>query len=327
MVGFTCYDTYTWPLAVIKTSVTLKNYIFKFSTIVFLIILGSCKNERSNTKEIDSSSFENSYFGLKPPGNTPVTFAPGIISTNNWEAGGVFSPDLKEFYFIREVGETEDEKTMNFMVYHYKDNEWRDSIISTRVGQPFISPDGKTMHLGRRYKDRLENGNWSELKNLDSTLYNVPIMRLTSSEKGTYVFDAMGEGLLRYSRLVNGERETPKLFGEEFNSGTANAHPFIAPDESYILWDSRREIGHGGADIYVSFRQEDGSWGKAINLGKEINSTASEGGARVTPDGKYLFFNRNVGKIKPTDKYEDVNMFWVDAKVIEKLKTQKSSSE
>jgi len=299
----------------------MRNHIIKFSALVFLILLNACKIEKSNTKEIDSSTFEDSYFGLKPPGMTPETFAPGIISTNNWEAGGVFSPDLKEFYFIREVGETEEEKKMNFMVYHYKDNEWRDSIISARVGQPFISPDGNTMHLGRRYKDRLENGNWSEIKNLDSTLYNIPIMRLTTSEKGTYVFDAMGEGLLRYSRLVNGEREMPELFGEEFNSGTANAHPFIAPDESYILWDSRREIGYGEADMYISFRQEDGTWGKAINLGNNINSAASEGGARVTPDGKYLFFNRNVGKAKPTDKYDDVNIFWVDAKVIETLKT------
>jgi hypothetical protein len=148
----------------------------------------------------------------------------------------------------------------------------------------------------------------------------IPIMRLTASTKGTYVFDAMGEGVLRYSRLIDGTREVPRLFNEEINSGTANAHPFIAADESYILWDSRRASGYGDADIYISFREQDGSWGKPINMGDKVNTERSEGGARVTPDGKYLFFGRNMGKLKPTDKYDDSDIFWVDAQVIEDLR-------
>jgi len=285
-----------------------------------MIVLISCNNQNMNSNKTTSTTTDNQYFNQKPPGLIPEPFAPGIVSTHNWEVGGVFTPDLEEFYFIREIGENEEEKAMKFMVYQLINNEWRASIISDRVGQPFISPDGKTMHLGRRYKERLENGDWSAIKNLDSSLYKIPIMRLTTSANGTFVFDAMGEGVLRFSRIVNGERENPKLFSEDINSGSANAHPFIAPDESYILWDSRRESGYGKADIYVSFRQEDGSWGKSINLGESINTTASENGARVTPDGKYLFFNRTVGKVKPTDKYEDVNMFWVDAKILDTLK-------
>lgn len=296
----------------------MKNNIIKISVLVFVFFLSACKTEKANPKETESLTKESSYLGQKPPGLIPEPFAPGIISTDNWEAGGVFTPDLKEFYFIREIGKTE--KKMKFIVYHYKDNEWRDSIISPRVGQPFISPDGKTMHLGRKFKERKENGEWSEIKNLDSSLYNIPIMRLTVSSKGMYVFDAMGEGVLRYSRIIDGLREDPKLFGEEINSGTANAHPFIAPDESYMIWDSRRESGYGQADMYITFKRQDGTWGNPINLGNKINTEASEGGARVTPDGKHLFFNRNVGKAKPTDPYDDVNMFWVDAKVIQALK-------
>ncbi len=287
---------------------------------VFVMVLISCKNKSSNSDEIDSPTFENVYLGQKPPGLIPEPFAPGIVSTDNWEISGVFTPNLKEFYFIREVGETEEEKAMKFMVYRYLDNKWQDSIISPRVGEPLISSDGKIMHLGRKYKERMENGDWSEIKNLHSIIDSIPIMQLSSSASGTYVFDAMGEGVLRYSRIIDGKREEPKLFGEEINAGTANAHPFIAPDESYILWDGRRESGYGNADIYVSFRQYDGSWSEAINLGDKINTASSENGARVTPDGKYLFFNRNVGKVKSTDKYDDVNMFWVDAKVIETLK-------
>ena len=70
----------------------------------------------------------------------------------------------------------------------------------------------------------------------------------------------------------------------------------------------------------MSYGKKDGTWGEAINLGDKINTAASENGASITPDRKYLFFNRSVGKVKPTDKYEDVNMFWVDAKLIETLR-------
>jgi hypothetical protein len=106
------------------------------------------------------------------------------------------------------------------------------------------------------------------------------------------------------------------------NTGTWLAHPFIAPDESYLLWDGRRDEGFGGSDIYVSFRQDDGSWGEAINLGAEINTDAWEASASVTPDGKYLFFHRNVG----SDAYENVDVFWVDARILEDLRTRRCRS-
>lgn len=263
---------------------------------------------------------EGPYLGQKPPGLLPELFAPGIVSTKDWQTFGVFTPDLKEFYFIREVGETDKDKKMEFVVIQNKNNQWHTSVVSPRVGEPFISPDGKTMHLGTRYKERTETGDWSEIKSLGAPFKDYPIMLLTTSAKGTYVFDSMGEGLLRYSRLVDGKREEPKPFGKEVNTGKYNAHPFISPDESYLLWDGRRDSGYGKADIYVSFRQLDGSWGEAINLGDKINTETSEFGAIVTPDGKYLIFNRDVGKIKPTDKYEDVDIFWVNAQIIENLR-------
>ena len=82
------------------------------------------------------------------------------------------------------------------------------------------------------------------------------------------------------------------------------------------MWDSEREGGFGKADSYISFRQQDGSWGAAINLGNKINTDAWDAGASVTPDGKYLFFNRNMG----SDNYENVDIFWVDAQIIETLR-------
>ena len=51
-------------------------------------------------------------------------------------------------------------------------------------------------------------------------------------------------------------------------------------------------------------------------MGDKINTEAWEAVASVTPDGKYLYFNRNVG----TDNYENVDIFWVGAQFIETLR-------
>lgn len=260
------------------------------------------------------SNLKGPYLGQKPPGLTPEPFAPGIITTDRWEYGGVFAPGMKEFYFLKDDG---DEKT-NFVVFQKENNQWRESVISRRVGQPMIAPDGKTMHLGRRFKERTASG-WSEIKKLGSPFQELKIMRLTASAKGTFVFDEVGSkdgnGVIRYSRLVHGKREAPQPFGKVVNTGKFNAHPFIAPDESYLIWDGRRASGFGHSDLYISFRQPDGSWGAAINMGDKINTDAWEAAASVTPDGKFLFFHRTVSP-------GNVDMFWVDAQVINNLRPQ-----
>ncbi|WP_299217427.1 hypothetical protein [uncultured Aquimarina sp.] len=295
--------------------------------LVWVLLLQACNTKKQNQRDSHSSTIESSYLGQKPPGLTPEPFAPGIVTTEHWQYGGVFTPDLKEFYFIREVGEVEKDKKMEFVVIQNKNNQWQESVISPRVGQPFIAPDGKTMHLGRRYKKRTETGDWSEIKKLGSPFEEIKIMRLTVSLKGTYAFDEIGmpdgDGVIRYSRLIDGKREEPRPFGKEINTGRMNAHPFIAPDESYLIWDGRRDSGYGNSDLYISFKQPDGSWGEAINLGDKVNTEAWEAGASVTPDGKYIFFNRNMGKHTESDKYDDVDIFWVDARIIETLRPKK----
>lgn len=298
----------------------MKNRIILFLALVSLMVLSVCKTERSNTKEEDTSTMETPYLGQKPPGLTPEPFAPGLVTTQGWEYNGGFTPDLKEFYFLREVGKTLEDRKTEFVVIKYNNDQWEESVISSRVGTPFISLDGKTMHLGKRYKVRKGNGEWSEIKELGSPFDSLPIMQLTSSSKGTYFFDEFKRdftGDIRYSRLVNGKYEEPRLVNKKINTGKS-FHPFIAPDESYLIFDSKREDGFGDSDIYISYRQENGEWGEPINFGNKINTEAWEASASVTPDGKYLFFNRNMG----SDSYENVDIFWIDARVIETLKPE-----
>ena len=85
---------------------------------------------------------------------------------------------------------------------------------------------------------------------------------------------------------------------------------------SLIFWDSQRDGGYGDADIYISFRGQDGSWGEAINLGDKINTGGWDAAASVTPDGKYILFHRDVDP----EGEKNVDIYWVDAKIIEDLR-------
>lgn len=274
--------------------------------LVVLIFFQSCNSKEQQTKDSTISALQMLYLGQKPPGLTPELFAPDIIKTEFREAAGAFSPDLKEFYFRRRGGEYENN---TLVVAKFEDNKWTESIVAERAGEPFISQDGKIMHLGKNYRERTTSG-WSEAKSLGAPFEDYRIMRLTASSNGTYYFDEASEtGPLRYSRIINGVHEEPETLNIS-DIGNWNAHPFIAPDESYIIWDDQR---NGNADLYISFRQKDGSWGPSIDLGDTINTEFAEAYGSITPDGKYFFFHRSYENNK-------ANIYWVDAKFILSLK-------
>ncbi|MCA0131734.1 TolB-like translocation protein [Winogradskyella alexanderae] len=279
-------------------------------TLLFFLALAinACVNKGHKLNVDKEASLEEIYLGQKPPGLEPVLFAPEIIKTEYREAEAAFSPDLKAFYFRRRGGEYANNA---LVVVELKEGNWVESDIAPKSGEPFIAPDGNTMHLGRNYRTKDSIG-WSAVKRLGAPFDNFPIMRLTAASNGTCYFDeASKDGPLRYSRLVDGKFEEPKTLNVDV--GLWNAHPFIAPDESYIIWDDQREIGYGDSDLYISFRQQDNSWGPAINLGDKINTKFEDAFGSISPDGKYFFFHRSYGGNK-------ADIFWVDAKIIFSLK-------
>ncbi|WP_339699607.1 hypothetical protein [uncultured Roseivirga sp.] len=295
----------------------------KASLLVLIITISLNTLFAQENKDIDFNfpDLEGPYMGQKPPGMVAEPFALGIISTEGWEVEGVFAPGMKEFYFTTSRGEHFSPTVIGF---RQEGNVWKKYTEFRRRGEMAFSPDGSRMHMAKGYKDRIDDG-WSERKSIGSSFEEFQIMRLTASSKATYVFDELGmpngDGVIRYSRLIDGERETPRPFGKEINTGRMNAHPFIAPDESYIMWDGRREEGYGGSDIYISFRKEDGSWGDAINMGDKVNTAHWDAYASVTPDGKYLMFNRSLD-----EDGNNIDIYWIDAQIIETLRPKQQSS-
>lgn len=252
------------------------------------------------------------YMGQTPPGKVAEPFAPGIISKEGWELEGVFAPGMKEFYY------TSNRKNATVTGFRMHNNIWQQYTEFRRTGEIVFSPDGNRMYMAKGYKERIGDG-WSERKSLGPMIDRKDwhIMRLSASSKGTYVFDEAtrdGNGVLRYARLIEGKREEPKPLSKKINTGKWTAHPFIAADESFIIWDSEREGGYGGSDLYISFRQNNGSWGAAINMGEALNSDKEDFYASVTPDGKYILFNRGM------DDKGNIDIYWVDAQIIETLR-------
>jgi len=81
-----------------------------------------------------------------------------------------------------------------------------------------------------------------------------------------------------------------------------------------VLVNSKGEFGR--SDIFVYFRNEDNSWSQPINLGEKVNSDCSESCPSLSPDGKYLFFNRHC-----EDDRDSYDIYWINASFIKELES------
>jgi Tol biopolymer transport system component len=304
------------------------------------------------------------YFGQKPPGMTAELFASGIVSTGHAEKSGFFSPDGKEFYFFV-LGEA-----ASFIAFmRHEEKGWtRPHLVpfSGRYddGEFSLSPDGNSLcftsnrpltgsgkpldYYNLWVVTRTQAG-WSEPKSLDSSINSqdpdlFPHSPSMTSDGTLYFYlrtkDEEGNWDIYYSRLVEGKYTRPERLGDEINSDQWEFDPFIAPDESCLIFCSRAQGGYGASDLYISFRKGDGSWTQALNLGDEVNSIRWEFCPCITPDGRYLFFASNrrfrVSRSETTMTFEakiklldrELNspgnghsdFYWVDAKIIDGLK-------
>jgi hypothetical protein len=171
---------------------------------------------------------------------------------------------------------------------------------------------------GPYFVEKQGNG-WSEPKCV-GLVARFPELRAVSqhsiTRNGTLYFLGCSAGLkddygIYRAELINGEYAKPELLPRSINLPPfLNWTPFIAPDESYLLFSSGRS---GSLDIYISRRLADGTWTEPVGLGETINTKRQERFPTVSPDGKYLFFTRWV-----SNDNEDV--FWVDAASIPALR-------
>ncbi len=258
------------------------------------------------------------YFGQPVPGIRAEKFAPEIISQEGrYEYAPHFSPNGKEFLFTVQDDRESDSYLMHSkMIKKIWTEPRRLSLSNGRRSaemEAFFTPDGKKIYFAAydtgldvriwQTRNRLVKNPQAEL--LDSLLNEGPVFYPTSSDKNRIFYTNLSEMKIYSARKKNGSYSVLK--DEQIPFG---GHPFIDPDERFMLLDGIEEDGHGKRDIYVVVKMKDGTWSEPLNLGKAVNSSCSETCPSLSHDGKYLFFSR----------YDDLNemsdIYWIDASII-----------
>lgn len=266
------------------------------------------------------------YLGMDKPNDTPLLFAPGIISTSRNEHGvPVFHPNLKEVYWSMFAKDSE------VIMYMKEENGfWSAPQIMSFSGQyndgnPFLSIDGNKLYFNSNrplekdgkaedydiwFIERIGNG-WDKPRNLGPPVNTENWDCWGSAAKNGTLYYTYESDIYR-SGFVNGQYKKPEKLGGSISTEYLERGTLISPDESYLIFSSVRPGGVGSGDLYIVFKKPDGSWSDAVNMGNKINSPKLEMVCSISPDGKYLFIR--------TFRNGNADIYWVSAKIIEELK-------
>lgn len=287
-------------------------------SLFFVLICGDRVDERLK------------YLKQKPPSTVPEIFAPDIISKEGeYEFGSVFNRDATEFFYGVAVNGKEEIRYSKLI-----GNDWsKPKTILTHkqygYNDPFLSPDENRLYfISRRaldglgkpkdydiwYVERIDN-QWSDPLNAGPKI---------NSDGNEYYISFTNDGTMYFSsnkvasnfdiyssKFLYGEFQKAIPPSDSINTPAYEADVFIAPDESYIIFCATRQDGLGRGDLYISFKNTDGTWSKSINMGERINTKNHELCPFVSNDGKYLFYTSN----------EDI--YWVSAEILENYKKLK----
>jgi CubicO group peptidase (beta-lactamase class C family) len=284
------------------------------------------------------------YLGQTPPGDTPAVFAPGIVSTIYMEHSSLaVSPDGNEIFWMVRPGPEIDRSLYNpdtwisSKTLRRIENRWTSPTGSPYGGEPAFSPDGKRLFFtaiinnnkpGGPYFVEKQGDAWSEPKNIE-LVERFPELKSvhspTITRDGTLYFsaDTLGKGMLKdhviyRSKPVNDKYTKLERLPRCINQSLCwNYSPFIAPDESYLIFSSSRPDSpdnYDYGDLYVSFHNiNEDTWTEPVNLGEPINTPGQESSPGLSPDGKYLFYTGTVAG-------RQADIFWVSSKVIDRLR-------
>jgi len=272
------------------------------------------------------------YLGESAPGVEPALFRSGAVSTGAIELSLVIHPNLQELYFVRmQSGRA------TILVSRQAGGEWTAPEPASFSGKyddvtPFITADGQRLYFSSKrplsesstpseqYRiwvvERAGDG-WSNPARLVLPLESAgDELNPTLTLDGTlyYAADYPTLGGMGLYRLRSTAGKSPKLERLDVlvNAGqTVEVEPFVAPDESFVLFYStgRPGVTSGGrlGDLVTSFRDGQDQWSAPQNLGPPINSNAEESTPTLSPDGRYLFFASNRGEGR---RFPDI--YWVE---------------
>lgn len=292
-----------------------------FNFLIFTVVITYGNFQAQDKIEVTENGFpvlSGAYLGQNPPGMIPEFFGDGIIDNNERVFAITFSPDGLECFYTKSI------KNNVIMTTRVEEGKWIKPEITGACGEyfefePHITPNGRKLIFGstRPFAGKNEDGalrqwyalkgeeGWSELRPLGPPFDSRFCMYVSVSDNGNIYFT--GDDGIYISKYIKGNYEDPKKLGGTINHLNYAAHPFIAPDESYLIFDAQPI--EDNAELFISFRDTGDKWGAPVIFDSTINTSRNEYCAFVSRDGKYLFFSR----LKPGEG----DILWVDARVLE----------
>lgn len=273
------------------------------------------------------------YFGQEPPGDTPRIFAPGIISLEDrFEQFLIYTPDRSQVVFSVTNA---DWTAFDLMVIRREGDGWGkpepapfqgkgDALVAgfTRdMSKVFITTTRPKWPPGNVWMSRHGASGWSEPVKMGPPISSeADEWEVAVADNGTLYFSSARDGGygdldLYRAPLVDGGYPKAENLGPTVNTAAGDDLPWIAPDESWLIFASDREGTLGLRDLYITYRM-DGAWSEPQSLGPAINSAGYDNYPFVSADGRYLFFTRRTEwKAK-----EDSDIWWVSAGFIDRLR-------
>ncbi len=192
-------------------------------------------------------------------------------------------------------------------VEHYPKN--LGNAINTQHNEylPAISNTGNRLVFTRDIKGRNENiftssfnkeREWSTARKLDNKVNshrNEGMAKFAADGKVFYFTGCKrpdsegGCDIYAASLDLFGEVENVEHI-EGPNSRSWDSQPCVTCNNDRVYFSSTRPGGYGGADLYVSYKNEDGTWTEGENLGSEINTKHDEEAPFIASDGVTLYF-------------------------------------
>ena len=123
---------------------------------------------------------------------------------------------------------------------------------------------------------------------------------ITASQDGEWILFAgqfSGQGFGNYDIYKSvytplGWSE-PENLGANINTDFWESSPSLSPDNRVLFFSSSRPGGFGGKDLYSSFRNAEGKWTLARNMGPTINTAGDELAPFIHPDNQTVYYTSN----------------------------------
>ncbi len=167
------------------------------------------------------------------------------------------------------------------------------------------------------YKDAY--GRWAEAKEMRglNSKYNEGSATLSRDGRTLYFsrcecIDCYGDCDLFVTTLSEDSIWTDvKNLGINVNSLSWDSHPSLSHSEDTLYFASDRLGGFGLADIYFTYKQSNGEWAPAKNLGPVINTRQNDVSPFYHPKFKMLYFTSN-GQLYNFGEYDIFKAEWAD---------------